>query len=374
MYISNKKKLTLSNLFSEGKRDIFKYLPNSPFFSSSSGRGGIEYILNNLNFDKNEQILLPCFVAEGIVFPINKLNIDFAYYKLKKNLDVDLEDLKRLLSQNKHIKAIFVIHYFGYSQPIKSIKKICKKFNTILIEDCAQSLFSKNKDGKYLGSEGDISIFSLPKFLPVPDGSLFFFNNKNLFPQKINFVNSIQSTLSNLCHIIFLLLNSVNPKSNFSLKLINIISSKIYWNGYYRFIMSMPNMAPMSNFTRRLLTSFDYDSYINRKIENYKIIIDNISKNKIRNTVVDNVLMGFVMILDNRDDLLPVIKKHLNIDPLIFNGSTDFRGRWDYIPDKYDFPHEYRFVKNHCVFPIPDSLLDKKKFKKTMTRLNKLTG
>jgi hypothetical protein len=51
--------------------------------------------------------------------------------------------------------------------------------NIFLIEDCAHALLSL-ANGNYLGSYGDIAIFSLLKSLPVPNGGLLLLNNKNL--------------------------------------------------------------------------------------------------------------------------------------------------------------------------------------------------
>jgi hypothetical protein len=52
-----------------------------------------------------------------------------------------------------------------------------------LIEDCAHALLSSHK-GQSLGSDGDISIFSLLKTLPVPNGGILLLNNGNLICNK----------------------------------------------------------------------------------------------------------------------------------------------------------------------------------------------
>ena len=60
---------------------------------------------------------------------------------------------------SKRTKAILATHIYGYPIEIDKIKKICKKFNLILIEDAAEMLGHKYK-GKFCGSYGDLSIFS----------------------------------------------------------------------------------------------------------------------------------------------------------------------------------------------------------------------
>jgi UDP-2-acetamido-2-deoxy-ribo-hexuluronate aminotransferase len=60
---------------------------------------------------------------------------------------------------NKKTKAIMLVHFTGVLADYKSIKKIIKKKNILIIEDAAQA-FGANFGDKYAGNLGDISIFS----------------------------------------------------------------------------------------------------------------------------------------------------------------------------------------------------------------------
>ena len=60
----------------------------------------------------------------------------------------------------KKTKAIIMTHYAGYPCEISKIKKIAKKNNLVLIEDACHTIFSKFK-GKYMGTYGDLGVFSL---------------------------------------------------------------------------------------------------------------------------------------------------------------------------------------------------------------------
>ena len=53
----------------------------------------------------------------------------------------------------------------------------CHNREIKIIEDCALSLFTKI-DESFIGNTGDAAIFSLMKFLPVPDGGVLRLNNK----------------------------------------------------------------------------------------------------------------------------------------------------------------------------------------------------
>ncbi|MEJ5263067.1 MAG: DegT/DnrJ/EryC1/StrS family aminotransferase [Ignavibacterium sp.] len=56
-------------------------------------------------------------------------------------------------------KAIMVVHLYGKSCQMDSIKQLCKKYNLILIEDCAQSHGAKFKD-QLTGTFGEFGAFS----------------------------------------------------------------------------------------------------------------------------------------------------------------------------------------------------------------------
>ncbi len=56
-------------------------------------------------------------------------------------------------------KAIMVVHLYGKSCQMDSIQQLCKKYNLILIEDCAQSHGAKFK-GQLTGTFGEFGAFS----------------------------------------------------------------------------------------------------------------------------------------------------------------------------------------------------------------------
>jgi perosamine synthetase len=78
-------------------------------------------------------------------------------------------------------KAIVVVHIFGHPADMDAIMAIAKKYNLYVIEDCAQAPMGKYK-GKYVGSIGDIGVFSLNyhKHIHTGEGGVITTNNDNL--------------------------------------------------------------------------------------------------------------------------------------------------------------------------------------------------
>lgn len=66
-------------------------------------------------------------------------------------------------------KAILVNHEFGF--PFEALKNV-GKCNLPVIEDCAHSFLSQNREGT-VGTVGDYLIFSLPKFFPIQFGGIY---------------------------------------------------------------------------------------------------------------------------------------------------------------------------------------------------------
>lgn len=78
-------------------------------------------------------------------------------------------------------KAILVVHIFGHPADMDEIMAIAKEFNLFVIEDCAQAPMGKYK-GKYVGTIGDLGVFSLNyhKHIHTGEGGVIVSNNSNL--------------------------------------------------------------------------------------------------------------------------------------------------------------------------------------------------
>lgn len=93
-------------------------------------------------------------------------------------------------------KIIFVNHEFGY--PYNDLLKL-KAIGLPIIEDCAQSFFSKDEDN-ITGTIGDFAIYSFPKMFPLQIGGLLVSNidcklaeSKLLGKDEKNYVKNVLS-------------------------------------------------------------------------------------------------------------------------------------------------------------------------------------
>jgi dTDP-4-amino-4,6-dideoxygalactose transaminase len=110
--------------------------------------------------------------------------------------DVDLEtytiDVGQIESKiTPKTKGIIAVHLYGQAACVSEIKMLCKKYNLLLIEDCAQAHLTE-ENGKLAGTIGDAGVFS---FYPTKnlgafgDGGCILTNSNRLAERMRLFAN-----------------------------------------------------------------------------------------------------------------------------------------------------------------------------------------
>ncbi len=158
---------------------------------TNTGRIAFKHILKTIFKDNKEGfILLPSYIGitdregSGVFDPVQEIGINYNFYRLNNKLSIDFEYLQFKLKKIK-VKALLVIHYFGFSKnDMNFLSNYCKENNIILIEDCAHS-FNSYFNNKLLGSFGDFSFFSIHKFLSTVNGGILKINNEKFFIEDI---------------------------------------------------------------------------------------------------------------------------------------------------------------------------------------------
>ncbi len=111
-----------------------------------------------INLKKNDEVIMPSYTftstanavllrgAKPVFADVNLHDVNLNYESVKKKI-------------NKRTKAIIVVHYAGNSCDMQKFLELKKKYNLILIEDCAHSFMGKFKN-RFLGTIGDFGTFS----------------------------------------------------------------------------------------------------------------------------------------------------------------------------------------------------------------------
>lgn len=96
------------------------------------------------------------------------------FVRVDARMRLDLEDLEARIGPRT--RALYVIHYAGFAQPMDEINGIARRRGLLVVEDCALSLLAA-EGTRPLGSTGHLGVFCFYKTLPVPNGGALVVND-----------------------------------------------------------------------------------------------------------------------------------------------------------------------------------------------------
>src|SRR5262245_29496591 len=114
-----------------------------------AARYGIYHLFRVLRKKGLDSVLVPSYHHGNEVKAIRAAEVPVHFYSIDRNLRPDLEEVERSCANGA--RALYIIHYMGWPQPLDEISRICSKYGVLLIEDCALSLLSEWR-GCALGS------------------------------------------------------------------------------------------------------------------------------------------------------------------------------------------------------------------------------
>ncbi|MFQ5751136.1 MAG: aminotransferase class V-fold PLP-dependent enzyme [bacterium] len=166
-------------LFGGTKHDPLLSLPR--VYTYASGRAALYRGMQCLALPGDASVLVPDYHCGVEVEAITRAGLQVLFYKTGKDLSIDFTDLRQRL--NRKVSVLMVIHYFGFPQPVQEVLEFCKEHKLILIEDCAHALYSKWQDS-WLGTIGDMAVFSLQKTYAMPNGGALLLNRPDISSPK----------------------------------------------------------------------------------------------------------------------------------------------------------------------------------------------
>lgn len=88
------------------------------------------------------------------------------------DLNLDPEDVERHIGP--HTRAVLATHWLGYACDLRSLERLCRDHDLLLIEDCAQSITARDGDNRVTGTVGVAGCFSFfsKKQLAVGEGGM----------------------------------------------------------------------------------------------------------------------------------------------------------------------------------------------------------
>lgn len=128
------------------------------------GRQAITLALEGLGLERGDGVLVPSYVCRTAVLPIIQRGCVPQFVDIDPDLNLSPESLLKVLEPKS--KAILVPHLYGKAARIEQILEVAREHGLAVIDDAAQATGVK-KNGKYLGTFGDIGIFSFGPFKSI---------------------------------------------------------------------------------------------------------------------------------------------------------------------------------------------------------------
>ncbi|NJD23233.1 MAG: DegT/DnrJ/EryC1/StrS family aminotransferase, partial [Melioribacter sp.] len=148
------------------EEEICSYLKCKKAIGVSSGTDALLLALMALDIKPGDEIIVPTysfFATAGVVARLNAIPVFVDCDPVTFNIDP--EKIEELITSKT--KVIIPVHLYGQSAEMDEIMLIAKKHNIKVVEDAAQAIGTQYKDGRFVGTIGDIGCFS-------------FFPSKNL--------------------------------------------------------------------------------------------------------------------------------------------------------------------------------------------------
>ena len=157
--------------------------------SLNSGTDALTLALFCLGVKKGDEVITPSnsFIASTAV--IIHLGAKPVFVDVKKDQNIDENKIVEKIT--KKTKVIMPVHLTGRMCNMKKIMRISKKFKIPVVEDCAQSIFSKF-NSKFSGSYGHIGCFSshpLKNLNALGDGGYLTTNSKIIYNKILELRN-----------------------------------------------------------------------------------------------------------------------------------------------------------------------------------------
>ncbi len=242
-------------------------------------RNGIWHAIDLLGLTQNDEVLMPAYNNGMEVAPFQHRGIPLRYVHVDRQMGLDLKDLTEKITART--RMVYVIHYLGFSQPMDEIETLCRDRGLLLFEDCALA-FGSSVNGRPLGSFGDVAIFCLAKFLPVPNGGVLVLNDPKLVMPPATIPPSRYSVASQLTSkLLEHMKTHGNPwacrvQSSVTLtarRLVRLAGLRRVDSGVMQFLPDKVDwgMAPVSG---RILERVDYETLYGKRRENYLALLE----------------------------------------------------------------------------------------------------
>lgn len=156
------------------------YHENYPALAVSNGTVALHLALEALGIGEGDEVIVPNLTFAASVNSIIYTGATPILVDVERDsFNIDMDKVENYITDKT--KAIMPVHLYGQSCDMDKIAAISKKFNLLVIEDCAEALGSKYK-GRPVGVFGDAATFSFfgNKTITTGEGGMILFKDTDV--------------------------------------------------------------------------------------------------------------------------------------------------------------------------------------------------
>jgi dTDP-4-amino-4,6-dideoxygalactose transaminase len=314
----------------------------------ASGRAALLAGLRALGIGPGDEVLLPAYLCESVVTPVEAVGAKPIYYPVGRRLDVDPTDVHLAITPST--RAVVLIHYLGFPGPLREVREVCDRLGIALIEDCAHALYSRD-DEVALGSVGDLAIFSPWKSLPLPDGGILRVNRPDLRPDLPLEAPAPRRTAVRLA---YRALGTVEQTVGWSPRLALVQRQPLRQRMHEQVSAGPVEMLAGSEAARRLMRATNPEHVIGRRRRNFARLLDACRELSWATPIYDRLQdgvcpLGLPLVAERRNDWRD----------LLLTRGVNVRTYWEQLPPSVDtkqFPDAGWLSDRILVLPVHQGL------------------
>lgn len=153
---------------------------------SSANLLALQSLIDIYKLKKNDEVIIPASTFATVAMPIIQLGLKPVYCDIElSNLNLSIKEIKKAIS--KRTKIIMPVHTLGMPSDMIEIKKIAKKNNLLILEDCCESHGAAIRKKK-VGSWGDVSAYSffVAHNITTIEGGMILTNNLKVYKKCLS--------------------------------------------------------------------------------------------------------------------------------------------------------------------------------------------
>jgi hypothetical protein len=293
----------------------------------NSGRNAFEYILLANSYKK---VYVPYFTCDVLLQPLIRNNITYEFYNINERLEPVF-----YFEKLQPMEAFLYTNYFGLKD--NYVFQITSRYSNIIIDN-AQSFFSKPQNGAD-------TFYSPRKFFGLPDGGYVYCENQ----LKIDLAED-KASIDRMEHLLKRL----------------AFDAEMGYEDFKRNDESL-NGQPillMSQLTKKLLASIDYDAVKKRRVDNFNLFHEVLKKSNKLSILIDDLNAAAPIVypywVNNGRDLRERLQSKRIFTPIYWQNV---------LSSKVENSTEVDFV-NHVVHLPIDQRYNKKEIERIITWIN----